>query len=103
MYRTQNMATGMPIAEAGNGLQHGAAHDRSDDPAARRSQRHADADLRRAPHYGIRCDAIKADGREQQGQQPKRSETRNQALLYEAVVNSLLEGLKFNDQIEQYE
>ena len=60
-------------SEAGNGLQHGAAHDRSDDAAARRSQRHANADLRRAADYGVGGDAIEADGGEQQAQAGRRA------------------------------
>ena len=84
--------------EADDGLQHGAAHHRADDAAARRSQRHADADLRRAADDGIGGDAVKADGGEQKRQQAEeRSEARDQPLLDEAVVNLLLEGLELHD------
>ena len=82
-------------SEAGDGLQHGSAHDRSDDAAARRSERHTDADLLRAAGYGIGGDAIKTDGGEQKRQQAEeRSETRDEPLVDEAVVNLLLEGLE---------
>ena len=85
-------------SEAGDGLQHGAAHDRSDDAGARGSQCHAYADLRRAADDGMGCDAIQTDGGEEKGQQAEqRREARDQPLLDEPIVNLLLECLELDD------
>ena len=85
-------------AEADGGLEHGSAHDHTDNGAAVCAEGHADTDLGGPAGYGVSGNTVKAEGGEQQGQDAEEShEARNHALLCEAVSDLLVEGLEFDN------
>ena len=85
-------------AEADRGLEHGSAHDHTDNGAAVCAEGHADTDLGGAAGYGVGGDSVEAEGGEQQGQDAEEShEAGDHAVLSEAVGDLLVEGLEFDN------
>jgi hypothetical protein len=85
-------------SEADHGLEHGAAHDHTDNGAAVGAEGHADTDLRGAAGDGVGDDAVEAEACEQKSQDAEQShEARDHAVLSEAVGDLLVEGLEFDD------